>query len=130
MEAYVTTHIEHGINTIEFFHPQSNSLPGRILEELAREIHFAGTHDDTKVIILKSGGEKTFCSGASFDELVAIKDEKEGLVFFSGFANVINAMRKVPNLSLAASRAVVWVVVLDWHRLLIMPLPQIRQILN
>jgi len=96
MEAYVTTHIEHGINTIEFFHPQSNSLPGKILEELAREIHFAGTHDDTKVIILKSGGEKTFCSGASFDELVAIKDERGGLVFFNGFANVINAMRKCP----------------------------------
>lgn len=96
MEAYVKTHIEHGINTIEFFHPQSNSLPGKILEELAREIHFAGTHDDTKVIILKSGGEKTFCSGASFDELVSIKNEKEGLKFFSGFANVINAMRKCP----------------------------------
>ncbi|MFZ1785213.1 MAG: enoyl-CoA hydratase/isomerase family protein [Ferruginibacter sp.] len=95
-ESYVKSHIEHGINTIEFFHPQSNSLPGKILEELAREIHFAGTHDDTKVIILKSGGEKTFCSGASFDELVAIQDEKEGLQFFSGFANVINAMRKCP----------------------------------
>ena len=94
--AYVTSHIEHGINTIEFFHPQSNSLPGKILEELAREIHFAGTHDDTKVIILKSAGDKTFCSGASFDELVAIKDEAEGLQFFSGFANVINAMRKCP----------------------------------
>ena len=93
---YVTTHIEHGINTIEFFHPQSNSLPGKILEELAREIHFAGTHDDTRVIILKSGGDKTFCSGASFDELVAIKNEAEGLKFFSGFANVINAMRKCP----------------------------------
>ncbi len=96
MEPYVTSHIEHGINTIEFFHPQSNSLPGKILEELAKEIHFAGTHDDTKVIILKSGGEKTFCSGASFDELVAIKTEEEGLKFFSGFANVINAMRKCP----------------------------------
>jgi methylglutaconyl-CoA hydratase len=95
-EAYVKSHIEHGINTIEFFHPQSNSLPGKILEELAREIHFAGTHDDTKVIILKSGGDKTFCSGASFDELAAIKNEKEGLKFFSGFANVINAMRKCP----------------------------------
>ncbi len=94
--AYVTSHIEHGINTIEFFHPQSNSLPGKILEELAREIHFAGTHDDTRVIILKSAGEKTFCSGASFDELAAIKDEAEGLKFFSGFANVINAMRKCP----------------------------------
>ncbi len=94
--AYVRSHIEHGINTIEFFHPQSNSLPGKILEELAREIHFAGTHDDTRVIILKSGGDKTFCSGASFDELASIKNEKEGLQFFSGFANVINAMRKCP----------------------------------
>ena len=94
--AYVKSHIEHGINTIEFFHPQSNSLPGKILEDLAREIHFAGTHDSTKVIILKSSGEKTFCAGASFDELVAIKNEKEGLEFFSGFANVINNMRKCP----------------------------------
>ena len=96
MEGYVRSHIEHGINTIEFFHPQSNSLPGKILESLAREIHFAGTHDDTKVIILKSGGDKTFCSGASFDELAAIKNDTEGLKFFSGFANVINAMRKCP----------------------------------
>lgn len=95
-EAYVNSHIEHGINSIEFFHPQSNSLPGKILEELAREIHFAGTHEETKVIILKSGGDKTFCSGASFDELIAIKEEQEGLKFFSGFANVINAMRKCP----------------------------------
>ena len=94
--AYVTSHIEHGINTIEFYHPQSNSLPGKILEELAREIHFAGTHDDTRVIILKSGGDKTFCYGASFDELAAIKNDTEGLKFFSGFANVINAMRKCP----------------------------------
>src|SRR5258707_11361078 len=96
MQGYVKSHIEHGINTIEFFHPQSNSLPGKILEELAHEIHFAGTHDDTKVIILKSAGEKTFCSGASFDELAAIKNEAEGLKFFSGFANVINAMRRCP----------------------------------
>ncbi len=96
MEAYVKSHIEHGINTIEFFHPQSNSLPGKILEELAKEIHFAGTHDDTRVIILKSDGDKTFCSGASFDELVAIKTEAEGLHFFNGFANVINNMRKCP----------------------------------
>ena len=58
LESFVKSHIEHGIYTIEFFHPQSNSLPGRILEELAREIHFAGTHDDTKIIILKSGGDK------------------------------------------------------------------------
>ncbi len=93
-EGYVKSHIEHGINTIEFFHPQSNSLPGKILESLAKEIHFAGTHDDTKVIILKSAGDRTFCSGASFDELLAIQNENEGLQFFSGFANVINAIRK------------------------------------
>jgi methylglutaconyl-CoA hydratase len=92
--AYVKTETHQGITTIEFFHPQSNSLPGKILEELAKEIHFAGTHDDTKVIIIKSAGDKTFCSGASFDELAAIKNEAEGLEFFSGFANVINAMRK------------------------------------
>ncbi|MEY2918614.1 MAG: hypothetical protein RIS73_2328 [Bacteroidota bacterium] len=95
-EAYVKSHIEHGINTIEFFHPQSNSLPAKILEELAKEIHFAGTHDETKVIILKSAGDKTFCSGASFDELIAIKSEADGIHFFSGFAHVINAMRKCP----------------------------------
>jgi methylglutaconyl-CoA hydratase len=92
--AYVKTETHQGITTIEFFHPQSNSLPGKILAELAKEIHFAGTHDDTKVIIIKSAGDKTFCSGASFDELAAIKNEAEGLQFFSGFANVINAMRK------------------------------------
>lgn len=95
-EGYVKSHIEHGINTIEFFHPQSNSLPAKILDELANEIHFAGTHDDTKVIILKSPGDRTFCSGASFDELASIKTAAEGLKFFSGFANVINAMRKCP----------------------------------
>jgi methylglutaconyl-CoA hydratase len=92
--AYVKTETHQGITTIEFFHPQSNSLPGKILAELAKEIHFAGTHDDTKVIIIKSAGDTTFCSGASFDELAAIKNEAEGLQFFSGFANVINAMRK------------------------------------
>jgi methylglutaconyl-CoA hydratase len=95
-EAYVKSHIEHGINTMEFFHPQSNSLPAQILAALAKEIHYAGTHEETKVIILKSGGDKTFCSGASFEELTAIQSEQEGLHFFRGFANVINAMRKCP----------------------------------
>ena len=95
-EAYVTSTLKHGINTIEFFHPQSNSLPGKILDELAKEIHFAGTHAETKVIILKSAGDKAFCAGASFDELAAIETEAQGLKFFSGFANVINAMRKCP----------------------------------
>ena len=93
MEAYVTSQTEHGITTIEFFHPQSNSLPSKILDALAQEIHYAGTHD-TKVIILKSAGEGAFCAGASFDELAAIDNAAKGLKFFMGFANVINAMRK------------------------------------
>ncbi len=93
-QAYVTSHNEHGITTIEFSHPQSNSLPAKILEQLAQEIHFAGTHDEAKVIILRSPGNGAFCAGASFDELAAINNETAGLKFFSGFAHVINAMRK------------------------------------
>ena len=92
-EPYVKAESEHGITTIEFFHPQGNSLPRRLLDELAHEIHYAGTHN-TRVIILKSAGEKSFCGGASFDELEAIRNEAEGVKFFMGFANVINAMRK------------------------------------
>lgn len=97
MDGYVKSHTEHGITTIEFYHPQSNSLPGKILESLAQEIHYAGTHD-TKVIILRSAGEGAFCAGASFDELMSIKNETEGILFFKGFAGVINAMRKCQKL--------------------------------
>src|SRR6187431_3081140 len=100
-EGYVRSETHNGTTTIEFFHPQSNSLPGKILDEMAKEIHFAGTHAETKVIVLKSGGDKTFCAGASFDELLQIKNEKEGLHFFSGFAHVINAMRKCPKFIIA-----------------------------
>ena len=100
-EGYVKSETHAGITSIEFFHPQSNSLPEKILDALTKEIHFAGTHDETKVIVLKSGGEKTFCAGASFDELLEIKTEAEGLKFFNGFARVINAMRKCPKLIIA-----------------------------
>ncbi len=92
-DGYVQSHTEHGITTIEFFHPQSNSLPAKILDKLSQEIHYAGTHD-SKVVILKSAGAGAFCAGASFNELIAVQNGKEGMEFFSGFANVINAMRK------------------------------------
>lgn len=101
LEGHVKSETSAGITTIEFFHPQSNSLPGKMLEALAKEIHFAGTHEETKVIVLKSAGEKAFCAGASFDELVAIKTEAEGMQFFSGFAHIINAMRKCPKFIIA-----------------------------
>jgi methylglutaconyl-CoA hydratase len=100
-EGYVKVEREHGIATIEFCHPQSNSLPGKLLHALARDIHSEGLNPDTRVIILRSAGEKTFCAGASFDELAAIETEEEGLHFFSGFAAVINAMRKAPQFLIA-----------------------------
>ncbi|MGB5981812.1 MAG: enoyl-CoA hydratase/isomerase family protein [Nonlabens sp.] len=93
---YVKTSTENSITTIEFFHPAHNSLPGDILAQLAEAITTVGEDSETKVIILKSGGERTFCAGASFKELIAIDDEATGEIFFSGFANVINAMRKYP----------------------------------
>ena len=101
MEAYVKSNIENGIGTIEFFHPQSNSMPSSQLKNLVEEINNLGKNDNAKVIILKSAGDKTFCAGASFDELISIKDFETGKTFFSGFANVINAMRKSPKLIIA-----------------------------
>lgn len=95
-EAYVKQTIVNQIGYIEFFHPAHNSLPGDILAELASSITNAGKNKDIKVVVLKSGGERTFCAGASFNELININDEATGKVFFSGFANVINAMRKCP----------------------------------
>jgi methylglutaconyl-CoA hydratase len=93
---YVTSETHKGITTIEFFHPQSNSLPHKLLVDLANEIHAAGRDEDTRVIVIRSRGEKAFCAGASFDELTRIQNEKQGFEFFSGFANVINAMRTCP----------------------------------
>lgn len=89
---------ENGIATIEFGHPLSNSLPGKILNLLAKTITDTGAREDVKVIILKSDGDRAFCAGASFDELISIKDLDTGKIFFSGFASVINACRKCPKL--------------------------------
>lgn len=97
----VKTEIKNGIATVEFFHPMSNSLPGKILNKLADEIKVAGENSEVKVIVLRSEGEKVFCAGASFDELISIKDLETGKEFFSGFAKVINAIRKAPKFVLA-----------------------------
>jgi len=101
LDQYVESRTESGITTIEFFHHQSNSLPGALLTRLAATIREAGKNPDCTVIVLKSGGHKAFCAGASFDELIQIKTEAEGLVFFSGFAHVINAIRTIPQLVIA-----------------------------
>lgn len=96
MSEYVKITTINGIGTIEFYHPQSNSLPGNILAKLATTITEAGNDKNIKVIILKSAGERAFCAGASFDELIAIDNPEQGKKFFLGFANVINAARKCP----------------------------------
>jgi methylglutaconyl-CoA hydratase len=96
MEAFVKSNTSNGVCTVEFFHPASNSLPGAILASIADEIKCAGESDEVRVIIIKSSGDRAFCAGASFDELIAISNADEGLKFFSGFANVINAIRKCP----------------------------------
>jgi len=94
----IDTNIQGGIATITFFHPLHNSLPGALLAKFAQAITDTGTNDDVKVIILKSAGDRTFCAGASFDELMSIEDFDIGKRFFMGFANVINACRKCPKL--------------------------------
>ncbi|WP_179319131.1 enoyl-CoA hydratase/isomerase family protein [Winogradskyella helgolandensis] len=93
---YVKLEIKNEVGYIEFFHPAHNSLPGDVLAKLANTITEAGENDAIKVIVLKSGGDRTFCAGASFTELININDAATGKVFFSGFVNVINAMRKCP----------------------------------
>lgn len=95
-QGYVNIEVADSIGTIEFFHPASNSLPGAILNKLADTITEAGKNGEIKVIVLRSAGDRAFCAGASFDELIAINDAEGGLKFFSGFAKVINAMRKCP----------------------------------
>jgi len=97
----VHTIIENGIAKIRFFHPKSNSLPGELLRELSNRITDVSLIPEIRVIVLESEGEKSFCAGASFDELISIKNFFEGKKFFSGFAKVINTMRKSGKLIIA-----------------------------
>src|SRR5687767_1055774 len=98
MEGSVTTSINNRLATITFFHPAHNSLPSYLLTELANQIIVCGASDDAALILIKSGGDRTFCAGASFDELMTIDNESSGTAFFMGFANVINAIRKCPKM--------------------------------
>ena len=97
----VTVSINNHIASITFSHPKSNSLPGKMLKEMTEAIIHAGERKDINVIVIRSEGDKTFCAGASFDELLEIKDFKTGKEFFMGFARLLNAMRKCPKLIIA-----------------------------
>lgn len=93
-EGHITSQYSNHVTTIEFYHPAHNSLPGHLLSELTKAIYEAGGDKNTHIIVLKGAGERTFCAGASFTELVSISDFDTGKTFFLGFANVINAIRK------------------------------------
>ena len=95
------TQIQNKIATIEFGHPASNSFPSELLERLRKELLSVGNNQDVAIIVLKSEGDRAFCAGASFDELIAISNLEEGKQFFAGFANVINAMRTCGKLIIA-----------------------------
>jgi methylglutaconyl-CoA hydratase len=102
MSPYVkTTILENHIAEIEFFHPLSNSLPSELLKQLKEQILKAGHAEAVNVIVLRSAGERAFCGGASFEELMSIKDEESGKQFFSGFAGVINAIRTCSKIVIA-----------------------------
>ncbi|MXO06486.1 enoyl-CoA hydratase/isomerase family protein [Flavobacterium sp. HBTb2-11-1] len=87
------TSFQNNIATVQFGHPASNSFPRTLLDALTAEINSLSRNEEVSVIILKSEGEKTFCSGASFDELLKVENEEQGVEFFSGFAHLLNAMR-------------------------------------
>ena len=97
-QGHIKSSIKNGLGTIEFYHPSHNSLPGKLLAELEQAIYDMGQNDDAVIILLKAAGDRTYCAGASFDELASIEDEVVGKKFFMGFANVINAIRKVPKI--------------------------------
>lgn len=87
------TRIDHKVATVEFGHPAGNSFVAELLDRLTEELHKLSENESITVIVLKSEGDRAFCGGASFDELIAVQNLEEGKIFFGGFANVINAMR-------------------------------------
>lgn len=90
---FVNQELKNNISEITFGTAKSNSLPGEILEKLAQTILESGKDQNVKAILLKSEGEKAFCAGASFDELLEIEELEKSKIFFGGFAKVLNAMR-------------------------------------
>lgn len=91
---YIDIQIQSFVATVEFYHPASNSFPSKLLQKLAKSFNELSLDENVNAIILQSAGDKAFCAGASFNELIAISNIAEGTDFFMGFANVINAMRK------------------------------------
>jgi methylglutaconyl-CoA hydratase len=97
MTAFVKQEVKNNIGYITFFHPAGNSFPSSQLQQLVETIQDLDKNENATIIVLQSEGN-TFCAGASFDELLQIENLTDGKQFFSGFANVINAMRSCSKL--------------------------------
>jgi methylglutaconyl-CoA hydratase len=100
-KGFVQTQINSKIATITFGHPASNSFPRDLINELILHINEANHNSDITIIILKSEGDRVFCAGASFDELLSITHLEESITFFNGFARLINTMRNCEKLIIA-----------------------------
>ncbi len=98
--SYVHLNVENKVGYIEFYNPPHNALPATMLATLTQLIESAGSDPSVAVIVLKSGGDRTFCAGASFEELISISNPEQGAKFFEGFANVINALRNCPKITI------------------------------
>ena len=94
MKPYVSLSESNHIGYIEFFNPPHNALPSPLLKKLTEALNEAANDDNIHVIVLKSGGDRTFCAGASFNEMSSLNNLVESKLFFMGFADVINAIRK------------------------------------
>jgi methylglutaconyl-CoA hydratase len=95
MDENIKIILNKDIATLSFYHPKANSLPLSLLNDLKSTI-LDLYNQDVKVLVLKSANEKVFCSGASFDELLALKDIDGAISFFSAFAELMNVMVSAP----------------------------------
>jgi methylglutaconyl-CoA hydratase len=97
----IYTSTNQKIATITFGHPSSNAFPTELLQRLIDTIARVSEDKEINMIVLKSEGDRSFCAGAFFDELLVIDDEAQGTAFFMGFANLMNAMRTSPKIIMA-----------------------------
>ena len=96
MEARIYSQVENHICTISFYSPKANSMTSAMLKDLSIEFQKASADKEVKYIVLKSDGDGVFSAGASFDEMMQIKDPITARKFFLGYARVIWEMINSP----------------------------------
>ena len=79
----ITTTFHKAVATLCFWHPMGNSFTSNLLQNFVDALENLNQNEAVKVIILKSEGEKIFCSGASFDELLELKNREDATRFLS-----------------------------------------------